>query len=156
VLDQALSFGVGTGAQRPWGDASADVETRSMSEKTWFTRHGEAIVLALVAHELAAGAAFTIAGLPGVGSALWAVGTGLALGDMLVELVPWLRARRWSRQLVRPIALLVAVIGAAAGGVYLVGNLLGMLGVLVAMFPPQRWGRRQPADVRVGPVRSLR
>jgi len=108
----------------------------------WLVRHGEPALLALVAHELVAGAAFTIAGLPGVGTFLWAIGTGLALADMLVRVAYWLPGRHWSRQLVKPTVLLAAVIAAAVSGVYGVGNLLGLGGVLVLMFPPARWGRR--------------
>jgi len=109
--------------------------------RDWLVRHGEPALLALVAHELVAGAAFTVAGLPGVGTFLWAIGTGLALADMLVRAAYWLPGRHWSRQLVKPTVLLAAVIAAAMSGVYGVGNLLGLAGVLVLMFPPQRWRR---------------
>ena len=111
----------------------------------WLSRHGEAILLALVAHELAAGAAFTVAGLPGVGAFLWAVGAGLALADMLVQLALRTWERRWSRQLLLTTVVLVAATAAAASGVYGVGNLLGTLGVLAVMFPPHRWARHRPS-----------
>jgi hypothetical protein len=133
--------------------------------RDWLARHGEPALVALVGHELVAGAAFTVAGLPGVGTFLWAMGTGMALADMLVRVGFWLPGRHWTRQLVKPTALLAAVIAAAVSGVYGVGNLLGLVGVLVLMFPPQRWGRRctpqisdtPSADRRVaGPVGSAR
>ncbi|MFC0431991.1 hypothetical protein [Kutzneria buriramensis] len=114
--------------------------------RNWSARHGEPALLALVGHELVAGAAFTVAGLPGVGAFLWAVGTGLALADMLVRVAFWLPDGHWTRRLVKPTALLAAVIAAAASGAYGVGNLLGLVGVLVLMFPPQRWGRRLAPD----------
>ena len=101
----------------------------------WLSHHGEPILLALVLHELAAGAAFTIAGLPGAGSFLWAIGAGLALADVLVHLVLWARARRPVRRLLGPIVLLVAVVVAAASGFYGAANLLGALGVLAVVFP---------------------
>jgi hypothetical protein len=74
------------------------------------------------------------------------VGTGLALADMLVRVAFWLPDGHWTRRLVKPAALLAAVIAAAVSGAYGVGNLLGLAGVLVLMFPPQRWGRRLASD----------
>jgi hypothetical protein len=116
--------------------------------RDWLARHGEPVLLALVGHELVAGTGFTVAGLPGVGAFLWAVGTGLALADMLVRIALWLPDGHWTRRLVKPTALLVAVIAAAVSGAYGVGNLLGLAGVLVLMFPPQQWNRRLSAARR--------
>lgn len=123
---------------------------------TWFSRHGEPILAALVAHELAAGAAFTVAGAPGVGAFLWAVGTGLALSYVLVNLVLSMRGRQQPRQSVVTTVLLAATIGAAVGGVYGLGNLLGMLGVLVVMLPPRRLGSSRPRVTSVGHTANAR
>lgn len=113
----------------------------------WLSRHGEPILLALVAHELAAGAGFTIAGLPGVGAFLWAVGAGLALADLLVQLGRRTWERRWGRQVAVTVVVFAAAIGAAATGVYGIGNLLGALGMLLVMCPPHRWARHRPSVV---------
>ncbi|GAA3434932.1 hypothetical protein [Kutzneria kofuensis] len=110
--------------------------------RVWLSRHGEPILAALVAHELAAGAAFTVAGLPGVGSFLWAVGTGLALAYLLVNLPMRIRVGRRPQLFVVTTVLLASATAAAVGGVYGLGNALGLLGMLAVMIPPRRPGPR--------------
>jgi hypothetical protein len=107
--------------------------------RAWSAQHAEPIVLALVTHELVAGAAFSLAGLPGVGSFLWALGTGLALAYLLVNLLR-IRASRQPQRFVVTTVLLAATVGGAVGGVYGVGNLMGLLGVLAVMFLPRPRG----------------
>jgi hypothetical protein len=103
--------------------------------RAWSAQHAEPIVLALVTHELVAGAAFSLAGLPGVGSFLWALGTGLALVYLAVHLLR-IRSGRQPQRFVVMTVLLAATVGGAVGGVYGVGNLMGLLGVLAVMFLP--------------------
>jgi hypothetical protein len=122
--------------------------------RVWLSRHGEPVLAALVAHELAAGAAFTVAGLPGVGSFLWAVGTGLALAYLLVNLPMRIRVSRRPQLFVVTTVLLAAVTAAAVSGVYGLGNLLGLLGMLAVMVPPRPPGPRVTSISRTANARS--
>lgn len=124
--------------------------------RAWCSRHGEPILLALAAHELAAGAAFTVAGLPGVGSFLWAVGAGLTLSYLIVNVALNVRARWQPRQFVLTTVLLVAAVAAAVGGVYGVANLLGTLAMVVLMFPPHRLGPERPRVMSLGHTTNAR
>jgi hypothetical protein len=118
----------------------------------WFSRHGEPILLALVVHELAAGAAFTIAGLPGVGSLLWAVGAGLALSYLLVTLALSVRPRWQPQRFVTTSVLLVATAAAAVAvaGMYGLASLLGTLGVAATLSLAHRSRPARPLTVSLG------
>jgi hypothetical protein len=124
--------------------------------RVWFSRHGEPILLALVVHELAAGAGFTIAGLPGVGSLLWAVGAGLALSYLLVTLVLSVRPRWQPQQFVVTTVLLVATAAAAVAGMYGLSCLLGTLGAAATLSLARRPRPARPLKVSLGHVVNSR
>lgn len=97
-------------------------------------RYLEAVLLGLVAHELVAGWVFWLVGMPGIGDALWAIGTGLTIGYVTVSLVRAFARPREDRDLVMITAPLVVTAVIAAFGWYAVSNALGIVALAVALW----------------------
>lgn len=94
--------------------------------------YAEAVLLGLVVHNLIAGAACVLLGLPSAADFLWAIGSGLSLGYALYWLSSAFATHRRRARFIVVAVVFLAMVVAAALRVFLVGDLLGAL-LLVAL-----------------------
>jgi hypothetical protein len=108
------------------------------------TRYPEAILLGLLIHDLIAGAVAWLIGLPGIATALWAIGAGLILGYLVIWLVGELRGPRRRGWLAGAVGLLLGVALAAVLGAFALSDALAvaLLGTILIV---ERRSDRRPA-----------